>query len=217
MHPHSDPSHPLLRPTTKFWRCFLKAPELLSVCLLPDCYNVMLHWPSLPRGPLFPGGFRGLVVRSWCGITTGKVGTQHGPLAVPREWGQAIAASGILLVAGVIQVMLLRVLGARWHLAVGLGGDWPKCVAGGGQVVSSQPGGCRNGAVMDRADSFPGSATVAGLGVPNLWHGKTCLARSCILFFSMRENKSTVKQQSSRKATQGNCILQTGDSHRPPT
>lgn len=217
MHPHSDPSHPLPLPTPKFRRCFLKAPGLLSVCLLPDCYNMMLHRPSLPGGPLFPGGFRGLVEGSWRRITAGKVGTQHGPLAVPREQGQAVAASGLLLVAGVIQVMLLRVLGARWHLAIGLGGDWPKRVAGGGQVVSPEPGGCRNWAVMDRADSFPGSATVAGLGVPNLWHGETGLARSCILFFSVRENKGMVKQQSSRKATQGNRILQTGDSHRPPT
>ena len=130
---------------------------------------------------------------SWRGITAGKVGTQRGPLAVPRERGQAVAASGLLLVAGVIQVTLLRVLGARWHLAVGLGGDWPRRVAGGGQVVSPQPGGCRNGAVMDRADSFPGGATVAGLGVPHLWHGETGLARSCILFFSVRENKGMVK------------------------
>lgn len=154
---------------------------------------------------------------SWRGITAGKVGTQHGPLTVPREWGEAIAASGLLLVAGVIQVMLLRVLGARWHLAIGLGGDWPERVAGGGQVVSPQAGGCRNGAVMDWANSFPGSATVAGLGVPNLWHGETGLARSCILFFSVKENKGMVNQQSSRKAMQGNCILQTGDAQRPPT
>lgn len=49
---------------------------------------------------------------SRCGVAAGKMGTQHGPLAVPGELGQPVAASGLLLVAGVIQVMLLRVLGA---------------------------------------------------------------------------------------------------------
>lgn len=126
-------------------------------------------------------------MRSWHRITAGKVGTQCGPLTVPREQGQAVAASGLLLVAGVIQVMLLRVLGAQRYLTIGLGGDWPQRVAGGGQVVSPQPGRCRNGAVMDRTDSFPRSATVAGLSVGNLWHGETGLARSCISFFSVRK------------------------------
>lgn len=141
-------------------------------------------------------------------LTAGKVGTQHGPLAVPREWGQAIAALGLLLGTGVIQVMLLRVLGAGWHLPVGLGGDWPERVAGGGQGVSPQPGGRRNGAVMDRADPFPGSTTVAGLGVRDLRHSKAGLARSCILFFSVRGNKGMVKQLSSGKGI-ASCKLET--------
>lgn len=127
------------------------------------------------------------------GVTTGKVGTQHGPLAVPGELGQPVAASGLLLVAGVIQVMLLRVLGARRYLPVGLGGHRPQRAAGGGQVVAPQPGGCRNGAVMDRADSLPRGAAVAGLGVGDLWHGEAGLARSCIAFFSARGNKGRVK------------------------
>lgn len=68
-------------------------------------------------------------------------------------------------------------------------------MAGGGQVVFPQPRGCRNGAVMDWADFFPGSATIAELSVPNLWHGKAGLARSCILFFPMREMKGKVKRE----------------------
>lgn len=184
---HSEPSDPV----PEFRRCLLKTAEPFSICLLPDCYNVVLHrlGESLPRGPPFPRGFQSLMMRSWDGIAAGEVRTQRGPLTVPREQGQAIAASGLLLIAGVIQVMLLRVLGARWYLTIGLGGDWPQCVAGGGQVVSPQPGRCRNGAVMDRADSFPRSATVAGLSVGNLWHGETGLARSCISFFSVRKQR----------------------------
>lgn len=95
-------SHPL--PPTKSGRCSFEPP---SMCLLPDCDNVMLHWPPLPGGPLLPGRFRGLVVGSCHKVTTGKVGTQHGPLAMPRERGQAVAALGLLLIAGVIWAVLL--------------------------------------------------------------------------------------------------------------
>lgn len=98
------PRSSLPLPPTKSGRCSFEPP---STCPLPDCDHMVLHWPPLPGGPLLPGRFRGLVLGNWHKITTGKVGTQHGPLAMARQRGQAVAVLGLLLVAGVIWVVLL--------------------------------------------------------------------------------------------------------------